>query len=117
MLGEFVVKSNLIDPITTVKFREECVASVDQSLKQWLSEKDWSYRTWTDSPGTYHAPHDHPYSHRVLVRSGRIEFTVNERTYELTSGDALDLPAGVEHEARSTPDKPTEYWLLQSNSQ
>ncbi|MFB6356229.1 MAG: cupin domain-containing protein [bacterium] len=109
------MKSELIEPIREVRYREDCVGPPDSSLKDWLRANDWKYNVWTDSPSTTHAPHDHPYSHRVLVRTGWIEFGVQGERYRLTPGDALDLPKRVTHEATSAPDTSTEYWLLQNN--
>lgn len=106
------ISEGLVEPIESVTYRVDCVEDPDSSLREWILQQGWSCRSWTDAPATTHAPHDHPYAHRVLAVSGWIEFTVKNQSYRLTSGDALDLPARVGHGADSAPDQPTEYWLL-----
>lgn len=105
----------LTEVIEDVVYRPGCVKEPDGSLRARLEGKDWSVRSWTDRPATNHSPHDHPYSHRALCVSGWIEFTAAGDTYRLEPGDALDLPEGVTHSARTSPDEPTTYWLLQSS--
>lgn len=106
----------LVGPIESVTYGENRVENPDEELKHWIGDQGWTCRTWTDSPGTKHAPHDHPYSHRVLGVTGWIEFTVRDETYRLSCGDTLDLPERVEHSAVTSPEEPTEYWLLQPQS-
>lgn len=105
----------MTDPITDVHYHESSVEDFSR-VRSHLEGDDWSVQTWTDPPGAYHSPHDHPYSHRVLCRTGWIEFTVDGESYRLAPGDTLDLPRKVTHEATSNPDVPTEYWLLRKNS-
>lgn len=103
----------LLDPIDDVVYRPDCVQGSFDGLREYLQNQNWSIRGWTDAPNTTHPPHDHPYAHRVLAVSGWIEFSVGRDTYRLTPGDALDLPRRVQHGAVTSPEGPTEYWLLQ----
>lgn len=103
----------LVRSIEDVTYRSGCVEAPGSRLREWLTSHGWSVRTWTDRPGTDHPPHDHSYSHRVLCASGWIEFTVRSESFRLERGGALDLPEGVTHSARTSPEEPTEYWLLQ----
>lgn len=47
------------------------------------------------------APHSHPHVQTTFVRSGRFEFTVGNRAFEVGPGDALVVPSGVEHACRA----------------
>ncbi|NIM92440.1 MAG: cupin domain-containing protein [Anaerolineales bacterium] len=60
---------------------------------------------WTNSPGDTYSVHSHPYHKVIYVIRGSITFSVSESGDEvvLYSGDRLDLPAGVTHEARVGP--------------
>lgn len=69
--------------------------------------------SWTDSPGAIYPPHDHEYSHRVIVVSGRIEFTVDGVSYLLGPSDEIDLPRGTVHSARTIGDAPVTYIIAQ----
>jgi len=106
---------DLTVPIEGVRYRNSVVDFSD-GVERFVRSSGWSLQKWTDPPGAYHSPHDHPYSHRVLARSGRIEFTVKGETYRLESGDSLDLPERVTHEAETHPERSTEYWLLRPGS-
>lgn len=106
------MKSDLVEPIERVTYRDSTVESVDATLKAWIQKQGWSCQVWEDPPGAYHSPHDHSYSHRVLLEVGRMDFTVESTTYRLESGDTLDLPRRVTHEARAHPEQASRYWLL-----
>ncbi|MFB6344407.1 MAG: cupin domain-containing protein [bacterium] len=104
---------SLLEPVTSVRFRPDCVEVQGSDSKDRLQEYNWSCQSWTDPPNTNHPPHDHPYGHRVLCVSGWIEFTVAEKSYRLSTGDVLDLPERVKHSAVTSPEEPTTYFLLQ----
>ncbi len=106
------VYGELVEPIEDVRYQSGVCDEVGSELYAGIQNQDWGCQTWTDAPSTDHPPHDHPYSHRVLCASGWIEFTVENNTYRLTPGDAIDLPAGVTHSATTDPNSSTEYWLL-----
>lgn len=110
------MREELIEPIPSVRCRRNVVDRVDSHLKEWIEDEGGGCNVWEDPPGAVHTPHDHPYSHRVLVQTGWIEFTVRGDTYRLEAGDSLDLPARVRHEAQTSPEEPTRYWLIQPPS-
>ncbi len=110
------MNQQLLDPIESVRYRPSLVSRVEVSLKQWVRDRGWTCDVWQDPPGAYHSPHDHPYSHRVLLESGGMVFTVDGETYEMEPGDGLDLPRNVTHEARAGSDRPARYWLLRDGN-
>lgn len=103
----------LISPITDLTYREDCLSDPGLELRTRLEEKGMQCQRWTDAPSTRHPPHDHPYNHRVLCVKGWIEFKVDDDSYRLEPGDALDLPAEVTHSAITSPESSTKYWLIQ----
>jgi len=106
---------SFIRPIENVSSRSHENVNPD-TLHDYLEENGWSVQTWQDPAGADHPPHDHPYSHRVYVENGTIEFEVRNRTYRLGPGDTLDLPARVEHSATVPQSSSVTYWLLQPSS-
>lgn len=101
-------------PIEDVTSRSHDNLNPD-SLRGYLEKNGWTVQTWQDPAGTHHPPHQHPYSHRVYVESGTIEFRVQNDRFRLQPGDTLDLPARVEHSATVPKTSPVSYWLLQSS--
>lgn len=57
--------------------------------------------TWGNAPGDCYAPHTHPYHKVIYVLRGSITFGLPQlgRRLTLHTGDRLDLPAGVLHDA------------------
>ena len=47
------------------------------------------------------AAHSHRHVQSTLVKSGRFEFTVGDRTFEVGPGDAFVIPSGVTHGCRA----------------
>jgi quercetin dioxygenase-like cupin family protein len=61
---------------------------------------------WSNGPGDAYAAHTHLYDKVVIVVRGSITFGLPQtgRQVPMSAGDRLDLPAGVEHDARVGPD-------------
>lgn len=60
--------------------------------------------TWSNGPGDRYSAHTHPYHKVLYVVEGSIRFDLDSgESLELTAGDRLDLPAGVEHSAEVGP--------------
>lgn len=73
--------------------------SAEEELQQLLKSKDITAERWTASEGQNFAPHQHPYDKQLWCAEGSIIFAVAGKHISLQPGDALDLPAGTEHEA------------------
>ena len=57
--------------------------------------------TWANGPGDVYGAHNHSYHKVIYVVSGSITFGLPEKgdSVFLQTGDRLDLPAGVVHDA------------------
>ena len=70
-------------------------------IRRLLGEQGLSGYRWSNGPGDVYGAHSHPYHKVIYVLQGSITFTLPEidEQVPLDSGDRLDLPAGVVHEA------------------
>ena len=70
-------------------------------IRRLLGEQGLSGYRWSNGPGDVYGAHSHPYHKVIYVLQGSITFTLPEIDEQVTldSGDRLDLPAGVVHEA------------------
>lgn len=61
---------------------------------------------WSNAPGDVYPVHAHPYHKVLYVVRGSITFRFpgGQPPAELTAGDRLDLPAGIEHDAVVGPE-------------
>jgi mannose-6-phosphate isomerase-like protein (cupin superfamily) len=55
---------------------------------------------WANGPLDEYPPHDHSYHKVLYVVFGSITFGVGDRKITLKTGDRLDLPPGMLHDAR-----------------
>jgi quercetin dioxygenase-like cupin family protein len=62
--------------------------------------------SWSNGPGEAYAPHSHDYHKVIYVVSGSITFGLprEKREVRLCTGDRLELPAGVVHDAHVGPE-------------
>jgi quercetin dioxygenase-like cupin family protein len=60
---------------------------------------------WSNGPGDRYAAHEHGYDKVIVVERGSIVFGLPDAgaTVELSTGDRLELPAGIRHDARVGP--------------
>jgi len=80
-------------------------------LKTRLTQEGFHVFTWQDYPGASYCEHSHPDDELIVVASGSITFTTANAEYELSSGDAIDLPAGTVHGAINKGDVPVTYLI------
>ncbi len=73
----------------------------ETELRGLLSEQGLSGYRWSNSPGDVYGAHSHPFSKIIYVLQGSITFLLpdDDEQVTLNSGDRLDLPQGVVHEA------------------
>ena len=73
----------------------------DHHLIERLQAEGMDPGAWSNGPGERYAPHAHAYDKVIVVASGSIVFGLTEpgESIALATGDRLELPAGVEHDA------------------
>jgi len=61
--------------------------------------------SWSNGPGDRYEAHEHGYDKVIVCAAGSIVFGLPDRgaSIELATGDRLDLPAGVRHDALAGP--------------
>ena len=73
----------------------------EAELRRLLGEQGLSAYRWSNSPGDVYGAHSHPFHKIIYVLQGSITFILPEQDVQVTlnSGDRLDLPREVVHEA------------------
>jgi len=73
----------------------------ETELRGLLGEQGKSAYRWSNSPGDVYGAHSHSFHKIIYVLQGSITFILPEQDEQVTlnSGDRLDLPGGVLHEA------------------
>ncbi len=54
---------------------------------------------WSNGPGDRYGSHDHAYDKVIVVAEGSIRFGLTSGPVDLETGDRLELPAGIAHDA------------------
>jgi uncharacterized protein (DUF2062 family)/quercetin dioxygenase-like cupin family protein len=78
----------------------------ESAIGERLAEERLSGYRWSNGPGDVYGAHSHDYHKVIYVVRGAITFGLPERneTVELSTGDRMDLPAGVVHDAVVGPE-------------
>lgn len=63
----------------------------------------WAVSEWSNSPGDAYRRHAHPYRKLLCCLEGSIVFHLDRGDALLSSGDRLEIEAGVEHSATVGP--------------
>ena len=77
-------------------------ATPDEALlRSMLAEENLHPYLWSNGPGDVYGAHSHSYHKVIYVVRGSITFGLPEAGEKLllNSGDRLELPAGVRHDA------------------
>ena len=68
-------------------------------LRERLIAEGLEPGAWSNGPGDRYGSHDHGYDKVIVVAAGSIRFGLPDGPIELGTGDRLELPAGVAHDA------------------
>lgn len=73
----------------------------ERELLKLLKEEGLSAYRWANGPGDIYGTHSHGYHKVIYVILGSITFGLPDtgENVKLQSGDRLDLPAGIRHNA------------------
>jgi quercetin dioxygenase-like cupin family protein len=74
----------------------------ERTLRALMDGKGLDAHRWSNGPGDRYAAHRHAYHKVIYCVEGSITFTLPEmdnRSFLMTPGDRLDLPAGTLHAA------------------
>jgi len=80
----------------------ESAAPTQSTLWQLMAEEGLNPYSWSNGPFDKYSAHSHSYNKVIYVVQGSITFGLPELGKELTlkTGDRIDLPAGVVHDAQ-----------------
>ena len=73
--------------------------SDSSALRARLIDEGLEPGAWSNGPGDTYARHDHAYDKVIVVAAGSVSFGVADRSIDLETGDRLELPAGIAHDA------------------
>lgn len=88
------------DNVEVIRWSDE--NSPDEALlRSILADEDLHPYVWSNGPGDVYGAHSHSYHKVIYVVRGTITFGLPDRgdKVTLTSGDRLELPPGVRHDA------------------
>jgi quercetin dioxygenase-like cupin family protein len=91
--------------------KQRYAADSEAQLKRVLASEGFSIFAWQDAPGAYYNAHSHGHDEFIVVHAGSIKFIIEGKTYELSPGDLLNLPAGTVHEAVNEGQKAVHYFI------
>lgn len=76
-------------------------ALTPRAIEARMKSERLPYYRWSNHPGDVYPAHDHSYQKVIYVVEGSITFGLPERGEQVTliTGDRLDLPAGITHNA------------------
>ena len=73
--------------------------SDSSALRARLIDEGLEPGAWSNGPGDTYAQHDHGYDKVIVVAVGSVSFGLADRSIDLETGDRLELPAGIAHDA------------------
>jgi quercetin dioxygenase-like cupin family protein len=73
------------------------------ALRARLIDEGLDPGAWSNGPGDVYARHRHSYDKVIVVAVGTVSFGLADRSIDLATGDRLELPAGIEHDAEVGP--------------
>ena len=80
----------------------DSAAPTQSTLRQLMTDEGLDPYSWSNGPFDVYSAHSHSYNKVIYVVQGSITFGLPELGKRLTlkTGDRLDLPAGIVHDAR-----------------
>ena len=88
------------DAVKVIRWSDDTIPD-EALLRSILADEDLHPYVWSNGPGDVYGAHDHSYHKVIFVIRGSITFGLPDAGDKVTlnSGDRLELPAGVRHDA------------------
>ena len=88
------------DKVKVIRWTDDTVPD-EALLRSIFGDEDLHPYVWSNGPGDVYGAHDHSYHKVIYVVRGTITFGLPDAGDKVTlnSGDRLELPAGVKHNA------------------
>jgi len=88
------------DKVEIIRWPEETLPD-EALLRSILADEDLHPYVWSNAPGDVYGAHSHAYHKVIYVIRGSITFGLPDSgdNVTLNSGDRLELPAGIIHNA------------------
>ena len=88
------------DKIEIIRWPDETLPD-EALLRSILADEDLHPYVWSNAPGDVYGAHSHAYHKVIYVIRGSITFGLpdSDDSVTLNSGDRLELPAGITHNA------------------
>ena len=88
------------DKVEVIRWSDE-QSPDEQRLRNIMADEDLHPHVWSNGPGDVYAAHRHSYHKVIYVIRGSITFGLPDTGDKITlnSGDRLELPARVTHDA------------------
>jgi uncharacterized protein YjlB len=88
------------DNVEVIRWSDEQLPD-EQRLRNIMADDDLHPYVWSNRPGDVYGAHRHSYHKVIYVVSGSITFGLPDSGDKVTlnTGDRLELPAGVTHDA------------------
>lgn len=81
-------------------------------FKRVMESEGFSVFQWSDPPGAYYSPHEHPDEQSHWIVSGTLELVVTGAgTFRLGPGDRDHMPPETEHSASVVGNEPVVYLI------
>jgi quercetin dioxygenase-like cupin family protein len=89
------------DNIIHIKKWDQPHQPTEAELQQLMQDEGLTPYRWSNDPGDVYPAHEHDYFKIIYIVSGSITFgfPIDGEPATLMTGDRLDLPAGVRHNA------------------
>lgn len=94
-----------MDAVQVTPWPEDSTPSREKMMEKFAEEGMTPY-VWGNQPGDRYAAHTHPYHKVIYVVRGSVRFGMPElgEAVEIQTGDRLDLPKGILHDAVVGPE-------------
>jgi hypothetical protein len=73
--------------------------SDSSALRARLIDEGLEPGAWSNGPGDTYARHDHGYDKVIVVAAGSVRFGLVDGAIDLGTGDRLELPSRIAHDA------------------
>ncbi|KAK2170272.1 hypothetical protein LSH36_3g01029 [Paralvinella palmiformis] len=81
-----------------------------ENMKKKLESQGYHCTQYEFGPGTVFPDHDHSITKKDAIVSGRVRFTMNNKTVIMKPGDMLEVPKGVVHNAAVVGNEPVVFF-------
>jgi|SRR3989344_4148884 len=86
-----------------IKWKNKSPPAIED-IEEMFSKRSLSNYSFSNSARDFYSAHSHSYNKFLVITKGKMRWRIDSKAHELSAGDSIVLPRGMQHEVECLTD-------------